>query len=147
MAITMFRSGRRFFSAAAILMLVTAALHTFGFFAPHPLTPAESGIMSAMSNFREDMGSMHPSMADIYFSLAMAMTVTFFALGIISLVLASSNEISDAMIQRIGWINFLWVTAICIESYHYQIPPPLIFGIIIDIFVLAGLLLPSRKST
>jgi len=144
---TMFRSGRRIFSISAILMLITAALHTYGFFGPRPHTLAESEIYAVMAGFHLDLGSMHPSMLDVQLSLALTMTILYVAIGIICLLLASSSEISDTMIQRIGWVNFLWVTVSVVTYYHYQIPPPLMLSIIIDVFILAGLLLPSGKSS
>jgi len=143
----MFRSGRRLFSTAALLMLITAGLHTFGFFGPRQHSQEEVAAYSAMENLTLHKGDAHPSFGDVYFSLAMAMSVTFMAIGVLNLVLASSNEVSDNLLKRIGWVNFLWVTAFCIESFHYQVPPPLISGIVIDVFILAGLLLPSPKSS
>jgi hypothetical protein len=142
----MFRSGRRSFTIAGILMLLLAAAHTLGFFGPHAMTPAETTLFAAMDSLKEDMGSMKPSIKDVYYCLALAMTVLYVALGTIMLVLSASNEVSDAILRRISWINLLWVTAFTVVGYHYQIPPPFISGIILDVAVLCHLFLPGGKS-
>jgi len=144
----MFRSGRRCFTITGILMLLLAVAHTVGFFGPHDMTPAENTLFTAMGALKEDMGSMQPSIKDVYYCLALALTVLYVALGVIMLVLSASHEISDGFLRRISWINLLWVTAFTLVGYHYQIPPPFISGIILDVAVLCHLFLPGgNKST
>jgi len=143
---TMFNSGRRWFTIVGFLMLLLAIAHTMGFFAPQPLTPAESSVFAAMDALKEDMGSMKPSIKDVYYCLALTMTVLYVALGMIMLVLSSSQEIHDGFLRRISWINFLWITAFTIVGYHYQIPPPFISGIILDVAVLCHIFLPGGSK-
>src|SRR6185503_14934009 len=104
--------GRRLFSTSAILMLLTAAVHTAGNLAPVPLQPGEQEVIDAMKRLRTPMGmSMNPSLWDILRDLTFTMTITFFALGILNLALAASKEMPDRVLRRAGWINLAWVTA------------------------------------
>ena len=127
-------------------MLLLATAHTIGFFGPHPMTPAENTLFAAMGALKEDMGSMQPSIKDVYYCLALTMTVLYVALGVVMLALSANMEISDGFLRRISWVNLLWVTASAIVGYHYQIPPPFISGIILDVAVLCHLFLPGGSK-
>ena len=136
----MWKKGRRFFSAAAILMVLTALVHTAGNLASKPETTAELRLFTEMSDFRLPLMGMNPSMQDILKDLTYIMSVTFAALGLINLLLAASSETSAILLRHISWINLLWVGAFLILNWGYRIPPALISGIVIEAAVIASLL-------
>jgi hypothetical protein len=142
---TFWKPGRRMFSTAALLMILTAAAHTAGNLASSPENPEEQKLFAAMSAFHEALGmGMNPSMQDIYWTLVFTMSITFAALGAINLSLAASADVSDGVLRRVSWVNLLWVGVFLVLSWKHQIPPPLISAVVIEFFVVASLL---RRAT
>ena len=143
----MWRRGRRLFTTAAILMVLTAAGHTIGNVAPIPQGPAEQKVFAAMDEYRQPMGfGMVPSMHDIYWTLVFTMSITFFALGLMNLVVAASADTSASLLRRLTWLNALWVGAFLILAWRYQVPPPLISAVIIEAVVAVSLILRPTKQ-
>jgi hypothetical protein len=63
----MFRRGRRLFSTASILLILTAVAHTIGNFQPPPQTPEYANLESTMRAFQIDLGmGMRPSILSIF---------------------------------------------------------------------------------
>ena len=144
---TMWKPGRRLFTVAAILMLLTAAAHTAGTLAGGPSNDAEKQLFASMEALRTPMGlGMNPSIADFYWCLAFVMSVTFTGLALLNLLFAASPDISSAWLRRASWINLLWVTAFGALSWRYQVPPPLICAVLIDVFVLGALFVPDARA-
>ena len=148
MATPIWQRGRRLFTTAAILMLLTAISHTMGNLFPGPPGPAEQKLFAAMDDYREPMGlGMIPSMRDIYSTLVFTMSITFGALGLLNLVVASSRETSASLLRRLTWVNAIWVGAFLILSWAYRVPPPLISAVIIEAVILLDLILRTTKRT
>ena len=146
MATTMWQPGRRLFSTASVLMILTAAAHTAGQLSP-PSDPAVTELLAAMENLRRPLGlGMNASMLDLLRLLGFTMTVTFVGLGSINLLLAGSPDTTPGLLRRISWANVAWVGAFLALSFFYQIPPPFISAVIIELVLLASLLLPPRGS-
>jgi len=146
MARNIWKPGRRLFSTAAFLMILTSIAHTLGIVASKPETAAEARVIAEMSGLRLPMGmGMIPSLMDVYWAFAFSMSVTFAALGVINLVLAAGAETPARLLRRAGWVNALWVAAFMIVGWAYRVPPPLIFGALIEAFVLAGLIATRRS--
>jgi hypothetical protein len=147
MAIAMWQRGRRLFTTAACMMILMAAVHTAGNMAARPDNDAERRVFAEMSGYHVPLGmGMTPSVQDIYWTLAMTMSITFTALGGICLVLSSSRDVSDRVLQRVGWVNAVWVGAFLILSWMYRIPPPLISAVLIEVFVVAALVAGGRSE-
>jgi hypothetical protein len=143
----MWRSGRRLFSTAAILMILTAAAHTAGNLIPGDPDPAEQTVFAAMNAFHEPLGmGMNPSMHDIYSMLVFTMSITFSALGIMNLLLAASSQVPDALLRRASWVNAIWVGAFTLLAWKYRIPPPLISGALIETMVLGALFASGKPA-
>lgn len=140
--------GRRLFSTAALLMILTAAAHTVGNFSVGPGPAEQQKVFAGMSALHFPMGMrMNPSLEDVYWDLVFTMSITLGALGLINLVLAASSDIPDSVLQRVGWLNLVWVGAFLALSWHYRIPPPLISAIVIEVFVLAALVMPKVRRS
>ena len=91
MANAIWQSGRRLFSSAGVLMLLTAVAHTAAHFLPSS-GPAEDQLIKAMGDFHLPIGfGMYPSMLDFQNAMVFTMTITFLALGVINLLLAGSS--------------------------------------------------------
>ena len=145
-ATIMWQRGRRLFSTAGILMILTAAAHTAGHFSP-PNSPAEEQLLAAMRNFQIPMGlGMNPSMMDILGSLSLTVAITFFALGLINLLLAGSAETTERLLRRVTWVNVVWVGGFLSVCYVHHVLPPLTFAVVIEMVLLASLFLPQHKA-
>jgi hypothetical protein len=132
-------SPRLLLSVSAVAMLLVATLHTVGNLQP-PGDPSLSALFATMRGFRYNLGmGMNPSMFDVHMLLVLTMTVTFVGLGVLNLMLARARDISDGLLRRIIWINFLWVGASIALSWFYRVPPPLISGIIIELPLIGAL--------
>jgi hypothetical protein len=141
MALAIWKPGRRAFTSAAIVMLLMAAGHTAGFLTAAPSNPVEEKLFADMGAVLNPLGlGMSPSVKDIYFGLAFALGVTFAALGVTNLMLAAIPETPDRVLRAAGWVNALWVGAFLILNWVYRVPPPLIFGTILGIAVVASLI-------
>lgn len=147
MSIAIWKRGRRLFTTAAVLMILTAAAHTAGNLVTSPDSQEERKVLDAMSGLHFAFGmGMNPSMLDVYWVLVFTMSITFAALGLMSLVAAASPEIPDRILRRIGWVNAVWVGGVLILSWAYRIPPPLISAVIIEVFVVAALVVRPRTA-
>ena len=134
---SIWKSGRRLFSTAAILMILTAALHTVGNMLASP-DAAEGKVFAEMSGLHFTMGlGMSPSLQDVYWVLVLTMSVTFAALGAINVVIAGSPD--TALVRRAAWMNAVWVAVFIVLCWIYRIPPPLISGVVIEAFVVGSL--------
>jgi len=131
------RPGRGWFLAGAILMLITATLHTAGQFGPTP--PGLESAISTMQQSRLAMGfGMVPSLFDIFQDLTFTMSVTFYALGLFNLLIALSADVTVPLQRRIALLNLGWIAAFIALCAYYQIPPPLICGIVMwPVFLMA----------
>ncbi|MCI0388383.1 MAG: hypothetical protein MOB07_06410 [Acidobacteria bacterium] len=141
----MFRRGRRLFSIASILLILTAAAHTLGQFQPPPQTPEFANLKSTMEAYTFDLGmGMKPSVNAIFDSLSFTMSITLFLLGLQNLLVAMVDE-SGKMIRRFALVNIIGVGALIALYWYYQIPPPLISFVIVEIAFLLAILIPDRK--
>jgi hypothetical protein len=142
----MWRRGRRLFSAAGILLLLTAAAHTAGHFSPTS-GPSEDAVLATMDAHRVPLGlGMTPSLLDIFKGLSLTMSIALVAIAAINLTLAASADVSDHVIRRIIWLNVLWTGAFGLLMLVNQILPPLICAVVIEAVLMASLVGPARAS-
>jgi hypothetical protein len=95
----MFRRGRRLFSIASILMILTSIAHTLGHFQPDPQTAEFANLKSTMQAYQIDMMGMKPSAYGILESLSLTLTIMLLMLGLQNLLVAAVDE-SGKMIRR-----------------------------------------------
>jgi hypothetical protein len=134
-----FSRGRRAFSLAALLMLLTALAHTLG--NVRPVTDPERRLLiTQMAAYRMGLGlNMMPSIWDIYQNLAFTMSITFLGLGMVNLMLGASPDASAGLLRRVSWMNLVWVGAFIALAAAFQVGPSLISGVLVLAAVLAAL--------
>lgn len=143
----MWRPGRRMFTVACFLILLTAAGHNTGFLLAKSSGPEDDKVMSAMKDFHNEMGmGMSPSTYDLFLALAYSMTVLMVALGVTGLVLAASRSVSSAVIRTVTWLYLLWVAAFIVVGYYYRVPPPVISGVLIEAALIAALVSAKKGN-
>ncbi len=120
-------------------MILTAVAHIAGNLGGGPPDPADAAVQAAMQARKVAFGvGMNPSYWDIFRTLAFAMGIMQAALGAINLLLAADG--STRLLRRVAWFNFAWVGAFTLLSLAYRIPPPLSFGVLMEIAVLGSLM-------
>lgn len=142
-----FRPGCRLFAIGSILMLLTAAAHTAGQFAPAPNDAALNSVLSAMQGYKLDMGmGMKPSIEEVYYSLAFTMSILLLFLGVQNLVSIYLAGDSAKLMRSLTAINLLCVVAQVILNWHYRIPPPLISFVLISLVFALSLAMPNKSN-
>lgn len=131
-------SRRGLLIASSILMLLGTVAHTVGNLSPSK-DPAINAAYTAMKNSYPEVGmGMHPSMFDVHMLLVLIMSVTFAAIAGLNLALV--RRLDDVSLRRVIWINLVWVAAFTALCVRYQVPPPLISGVLIELPLAAALL-------
>jgi hypothetical protein len=106
----MWNRGRRLFSTAGILMLLTAMAHALGNLSYQPSNAAEENLMADMAEFHAPLGlGMSPSVKDIYFCLGWAVSLLMATLGVMNLLLAAIPETPVSVLRRVSIWNAIWV--------------------------------------
>ena len=124
--------GRGWFIAATVLLGITGALHTIGQFGPEP--PELHTALMAAREAHLPMGlGMSPSLMDILSDLAFTMSITFFALTAVNLILAFHADATTALRRTAAGVSVAWLLAFDVLCYVYRIPPPLVSGIVVTI--------------
>jgi hypothetical protein len=83
---------------------------------------------------------MAPSLFDIFRDLAFTMSVTFFALAALNIVIVRHRDTTAALLRTVTIVNLAWLAAFIGVCWLYAVPPPLISGILIWPFYLIALL-------
>jgi hypothetical protein len=143
----MWRPGRRMFTVACILILLMALAHNTGFLMAKSSGPEDEKVLDAMKGFHNEMGmGMSPTTYDLFLALAYSMTVLMVGLGVTGLVLAASKSVSTSVIRTITWLYIAWVGAFTAIGYYYQVPPPLISGVVIEVALIAAALSAGKGN-
>src|SRR5215210_1426454 len=121
--------GRGWFLAGTILTLLAGLAHTAGQFTPDE--PELAAALTAMRASRLPMGmGMAPSLFDIFRDLAFTMSVTFFALAALNLVVLRHRDTTPALLRTVTVVNLVWLTGFIGVCWFYAVPPPLISGVL-----------------
>ncbi|MEO6393050.1 MAG: hypothetical protein ABIP75_14475 [Pyrinomonadaceae bacterium] len=140
------KKGQRLFTVAAWLMLLMAIFHTIVQFGPSS-GAEETSVVNAMRGFHIDLGlGMKPSWYDIFADQSFTFSILVAALAVINLVVASAPESSPALMKKVTWLNVIWVIGFIGLAFAYRVPPPLISGIVILVFLIASLIVNRRRA-
>ena len=139
MALTLWRRGRRLFSAASVLIIVTATAHTFGFFS-RPGSDEERRVLAGLRGYALPPGlGMNPTLLSIFQNLGATMSITFGAIATLNLILANSDDFRDTLMHKLKWVNAAWVGAFLVASAVWPFQPPFICATFIELLLMASL--------
>lgn len=126
-----FARGRRAFSIAAILMLLTAVAHTAGNVEPLK-DPDQRLLVTQMAALHVPFSfNLAPSFWEIYRNLMFTMSITFAGLGMVNLALSSYPEVTPRILRRVSFVNAVWVAAFVILAAAFQVLPAILSGLLI----------------
>ncbi|MEO5822986.1 MAG: hypothetical protein ABIT71_20975 [Vicinamibacteraceae bacterium] len=131
--------GQGWFLAGTLLTLLAGLAHTAGQFTPEE--PELAVALVAMRTAHLPMGmSMAPSLFDIFRDLAFTMSITFFALAALNIVIVRHRDTTAALLRTVTLVNLVWLAVFIGVCWLYAVPPPLISGVLIWPFYLIALL-------
>jgi hypothetical protein len=140
MALTLWRRGRRLFSTASVVIIVTATAHTFGFFS-RPGSDEERRLLAGLQGYALPPGlGMSPTLLSIFRNLGATMSITFAAIATLNLILANSDDFQDALMRKLKWVNAAWVGAFLLASAIWPFQPPFICAMVIELLLMASLM-------
>lgn len=132
----MFRKGHRLFSISSLALILLAALHTIGHFAPPPDEFVTSGLMAAMQSFTFDLGLGNPSVMDAFDSDSLALAILLLWIAVLNLYVARNTVVGDNVVRKVCTVNVLFLGALVVLFAWYRIPPTAIsLGIVEIMFV------------
>lgn len=118
---------------AAVVLLLFAAGHTFGFLNFKPPTPEGIAVRDAMDNVRFTLGSRSYTYGDFYRGFGLFCTAYLLFAAFLAWHLGSLARSSPQAIGLLGWIFFALQLAGIALSWKYFIPPPIIFSAVLAI--------------
>jgi len=139
-----FKAGRRVLAAAGVALLLTAAAHTVGHFAPVPPNSPLETITEEMAAVRVPMGmGIAPSVLDISRSLSLAMSILLVWAGLSTLTVAAHGTRRD--VQRRAWSGLVFSAVLAALFWRLQVPPPLVsFAVVTLLFGAAAAVAQDR---
>jgi hypothetical protein len=125
MASLITQKGRRLFTAASVLTILVALMHTIGNLQPDP--PEYEGVLTAMRGALVPMGmGMEPSIYDIYWSLVFSVSVLVAGLGVLGLVLVATTDATMKVLSRTAAMFAVICAGVTVICWIARVPPPLI---------------------
>jgi hypothetical protein len=84
-------------------------------------------------------------MLDVHLALVLTMSVTFVALGVITLLIALTDA-GTKLHRRVLWVDAISMIALIVVYAYYRIPPPLV-SVTLIAALLAAALFRGRVTT
>ena len=143
----MFNRGNRLFATGSIMLLLVAALHTFGHFAGAPEDEALASVANAMRAYTFDLGlGMRPSLMDVQESLSLTMSIFLIFLGMQNLTTLALAPQARRLVRALALINFLCAAALASLYAVYRILPPFASFMAVTLVFLPAWLLSRREN-
>lgn len=118
---------------AAVVLLLFAAGHTFGFLKFKPPTPEGVAVRDAMDSVQFKMGSKSYTYGDFYRGFGLFCTAYLLFAAFLAWHLGGLARSSPQAIGQLGWVFFGLQLAGIILSWKYFVPPPVIFSFVLAI--------------
>lgn len=124
--------------AAAILQLVTGAIHALGFvLQPEPSNDTESKLMELMSTYRFDMAPFHPTMQHLTEALSSCFTFLYFLGGTTILYLSGKGLSPETWKGLTGIQVLIFGAAFLVMLLLTFLPPIILTGLVFVTLCLA----------
>jgi len=121
------------FRAAAVLNLLLAAGHTYGFLSLRPPTPEARAVRAAMDDVHFAVGSHSYSFGGFYVGFGLFVAAAFLLLGWLCWTLAGLVRSAPRVVPLIGWPLVVFYAASAILSLVYFALPPVLFSTVIGL--------------
>lgn len=118
---------------AAVVLVLFAAGHTFGFLKFTPPTPEGVAVREAMDNVRFTLGSKSYTYGDFYRGFGLFCTAYLLFAAFLAWHLGSLARSNPQAIGTLGWVFFGLQLASIVLSWKYFVPPPAIFSAVLAV--------------
>jgi len=133
---------------AAVVLLLFAAGHTFGFLKFKPPTAEGVAVRDAMDNVGFKLGSRNYTYGDFYRGFGHFCTAYLLFAAFLAWQLGALAKNSSQAIGPLGWAFFILQVASIVLSWKYFVPPPAIFSAVLSILTgWAAWLVNSARSS
>ena len=132
------------FRAAAVVMVLFAAAHTFGFLTFRPPTAESQAVWDAMQRVQFSVGTGSYSYRNFYVGLGLFDTVAMLFGASLLWIMGAMAERPDALLRPIAFAVFLWQLASAVLSLMYFSVAPAIFSALVALCLALGTRIAPR---
>src|SRR5882724_12656425 len=133
-----------FYRIAAVLLLLFAAGHTFGFRQNNPAWGADA-VLGLMRSVHFDAQGFTRTYWDFFSAFGLFFSVFLFFAAVLAWLLGGLPAETFARVRSIAWalaISFIAVTAL---SWRYAFTIPIVFSTLVTLFLIAAAWLSAKK--
>jgi hypothetical protein len=131
------------YRTAAVLLLLFAAAHMYGFRQSDPKWGVDA-LLGSMRSIHFDVGGFSRTYWDLFLAAGFSVGVFFLFSGILAWQLGSLPAETLAGMRGIAWAFALCYAAITILSWKYLFLPPFVFSLLIALCLVAGAWFSSK---
>ncbi|HKN68893.1 MAG TPA: hypothetical protein VJW73_21560 [Gemmatimonadaceae bacterium] len=136
----------RLYRIAAVLLLLFAVSHTFGFRLSDP-TWGIDALLNSMRSIRFDVQGFHRTYWDFFVGAGFTVGVLYLFAAILAWQLSGLPIATLVLMRRALWAFAVAFAAITIVSWRYLFVIPVVFSIVITICLTAAAWLSGRDLT
>jgi hypothetical protein len=133
---------------AAVLMLITGAVHSIGLFiTPTPQNDIERQLLELMNSFKIDAGAgFHPSWANLFTALSSCFTLLCFLGGLTNAYLLKKKAGQEILRGVVLIDAVIFGACFLMMAFFTFLPPIILTGLIFVSLLLALILMPKQRT-
>lgn len=132
-----------FYRVAAVVLLIFAAGHTFGFRQSDPQWGVDV-LLAAMRSVRFEVQGFNRSYWDLFTAAGFCVGVFYFFAAILAWQLGGLSAEILANLRGMRWTFAICFVAITIVSCLYLFMLPIVFSVVISVCLISAAMLPSK---
>jgi hypothetical protein len=132
-----------FYRVAAVLLLLFALAHTFGFRQSDPKWGVDA-LLGSMRSIHFDVGGFSRTYWDLFLAAGFSVGVFFIFSAILAWQLGGLSAEILATVRVTTWAFALCYAAITILSWRYLFLPPFVFSLVITLCLISGAWFSSK---
>ena len=135
-----------FYRIAAVLLVLFAAGHTFGFRQSDPSWGVDT-LLGSMRSIHFDVQGFSRTYWDFFTAFGLFFSVFLLFAAVLAWLLAGLPAETLARVRNIAWafaISFVAVTALC---WRYAFTTPIVFSVVITVCLIAAAWLPANPRS
>jgi hypothetical protein len=140
------KSATLWFRISAVILLLFAALHTFGFLTFKPPTEQGMAVREAMTSVHFEVGGKIFSYGGFYRGFGLSATISMLFEGFVCWFLGGLVRRSPRDVTAIGWALVVQQIAGMVLSLMYFGGPPTVFAAVLTICIIVATWMASRSG-